>query len=263
MRPLAVVLCLAASATTTFADDGSKDIARAYFQAGVAFYDQGKYEQALNEFQRAQAMSHNAELYFNMAACEEHMDHYQAAAVFLRQYLLEKPTAPDKDNVMTRIKALEQREERVHREDGSVVGPSSVDELQKQQKELEQKYQRLQQQQKDEQEQKKKAAAKKPIGGFIALGVTAALGIGAIATGSYTVVSHNDLKKGCGATVDGCTSGDIDGLKGAAAGTDALIALTAAAAVATVIVFVLETRAHKKAQAAADQHAAITPGFVF
>jgi tetratricopeptide (TPR) repeat protein len=263
MRPLAVVLCLAASVGNAVADEGSKDIARAYFQAGVAFYDQGKYEQALNEFQRAQAMSHNAELYFNMAACEEHMDHYQAAAVFLRQYLLEKPAAPDKENVMTRIKALEQREERVHREDGSVVGPSSVEELQKQQKALEEKYQKLQQQQKDEQEQKRTAAARKPIGGYIALGVTAALGIAAIGTGSYTVVHHGDLKSGCGSSVDGCSSGDIDGLKGAAAGTDALIGLTAAAAVATVIVFVLESRAHKKAQAAAEKHAALQPGFVF
>src|SRR3954453_14429134 len=98
--------------------DGNKDIARGYFQAGVALYDQGKYEEALYEFQRAQALSHNAELYFNMAACEEHMDHYQAAAVFLKQYLLERPEAPDKENVKKRVAALEKRDERLHHPDG-------------------------------------------------------------------------------------------------------------------------------------------------
>src|SRR6476659_10073200 len=111
---LAVVL------VATGARAENKDVAKAYFQAGVAYYDQGRYEEALNEFQRAQALSHNAELYFNMAACEEHMDHYQAAALLLKQYILERPDAPDRDNVAARVTALEQRDLRLHRPDEAV-----------------------------------------------------------------------------------------------------------------------------------------------
>ncbi len=205
--------------------DGNKEVARGYFQAGVALYDQGKYEEALNEFQRAQALSHNAELYFNMAACEEHMDHYQAAALLLKQYLLERPEAPDKENVKARVTALEQRDERLHRPDGTapVVVEKPV-----------------------EKPLPPPPPPKKKIGGFVALGVTAALGLTAIALGSYTAVHHGELKDGCGATVMGCSQSDIDGLKGAAIGTDVMIGLTAAAAVATVVVFVLEHRKPKE-----------------
>ena len=89
--------------------------AKAYFGAGVDAYDQGKYEVALREFQHAHALSHSPALYFNMAACEEHMDHYQAAALLLRQYLIEKPDADDRGNVELRIKSLEERDERLHK----------------------------------------------------------------------------------------------------------------------------------------------------
>ena len=34
---------------------------------------------------------------------------------------------------------------------------------------------------------------------------------------------HGELKSGCGATVMGCSEGDIDGLTGAAIGTDVLV----------------------------------------
>jgi tetratricopeptide (TPR) repeat protein len=226
MRALCVVLI----AGTAWAD-GSKDIARGYFQAGVALYDQGRYEDALYEFQRAQALSHNAELYFNMAACEEHMDHYQAAAVFLKQYLLERPEAADKENVRARIKALEERDERLHRPEGQptpLVSPAPIVVVAP---------------------PPPPPAPKKPIGGWVALGVTGALGVAAIALGSYTVVQHGNLKSTCGATPIGCAQGDIDGLHGAAIGTDVLIGLTAAAAVATVVVFVVERRHAKAAHA--------------
>ncbi len=235
MRRAMGVLCVAVVAALLLsgaarAGEENKDVARAYFQAGVALYDQGKYEQALYEFQRAQALSHNAELYFNMAACEEHMDHFQAAAVFLKQYLLEKPFAADQDNVKARIKALEERDERVHRPDGEVHNAPTPP---------------------TPPPPPPPAAPKKPIGGFIALGVTAAFGVGAIASGSYTVVDHSNLKSGCGSTVAGCSSSDRDSIKSAALATDVLIGFTAAAAVATVVLFVLEHR-----HPAAAQHAA-------
>ncbi len=80
----AVVAGLVVLAATSTARAENVEQAKAYFNAGVEAYDQGKYEVALREFQHAHALSHSPALYFNMAACEEHMDHFQAAALLLR-----------------------------------------------------------------------------------------------------------------------------------------------------------------------------------
>src|SRR4051812_35834638 len=90
---LVAVIVLFCSAA--YAEDNLEK-ARAYFQAGVDAYDEGKYEIAMREFQHSHALSHNPALYFNMAACEEHLNHYQAAALLLRQYLIERPDADDR-----------------------------------------------------------------------------------------------------------------------------------------------------------------------
>jgi hypothetical protein len=206
--------------------------ARAYFRAGVEAYDQAHYQVALNEFQHAHALSHNPALYFNMAACEEHMDHFQAAALLLRQYLIENPTAEDRRNVELRIQSLESREEAVHRQEEARASPPQP-------------------------------SAPQPVAlpptpperprlkyTWALLGVTGAVGIAAIAAGAYTVAHHDSLKSGCGAMPGGCSTGDIDGLRAAAAATDALIGVTAAAAVATVVVAIIETRRHRAAHAA-------------
>ena len=106
--------CWSAASTARAAGENVEK-AKAYFAAGVDAYDQGKYEVALREFQHAHALSHSPALYFNMAACEEHMDHFQAAGLLLRQYLIEKPDADDRANVELRIKSLEERDERLHK----------------------------------------------------------------------------------------------------------------------------------------------------
>src|SRR3954471_11428564 len=115
MRAIVVGLVVLAAASSARAAGENMEQAKAYFKAGVDAYDQGKYEVALREFQHAHALSHSPALYFNMAACEEHMDHYQAAGLLLRQYLIEKPEADDKANVELRIKSLEERDERLHK----------------------------------------------------------------------------------------------------------------------------------------------------
>jgi tetratricopeptide (TPR) repeat protein len=115
MRAIVAGLVALAAASAAQASEENMAQAKAYFGAGVDAYDQGKYEIALRQFQHAHALSHSPALYFNMAACEEHMDHYQAAALLLRQYLIEKPDADDRANVELRVKSLEERDERLHK----------------------------------------------------------------------------------------------------------------------------------------------------
>lgn len=229
MRAIVAGLVVLAAASTARAAENVEQ-AKAYFNAGVEAYDQGKYEIALREFQHAHALSHSPALYFNMAACEEHMDHYQAAALLLRQYLIEKPDADDKANVELRIKSLEERDERLHKmnEPEPMVKPSAGPTA-------------------TETPPPSKPHLKYT---WVMLGVTAGVGAAAIGVGAYTVAHHSDLKNGCGNTIDGCTSAQISGLKSTAIATDVLIAVTAAAAVATVVFAVLETR---KGRAHADR----------
>jgi tetratricopeptide (TPR) repeat protein len=228
MRAIVVGLVMLAAASTAQAAGENMEQAKAYFNGGVEAYDQGRYEVALREFQHAHALSHSPALYFNMAACEEHMDHYQAAALLLRQYLIEKPDADDRANVEVRVKSLEERDERLHK---MTEPPPTLKTTQTTTAEP--------------------APAPKPHLKYtwVMLGVTAGVGAAAIGVGAYTVAHHSDLKNGCGNSVDGCTSSQVNGLKSTAIATDVLIGVTAAAAVATVVFAVLETR---KGRAHAD-----------
>jgi tetratricopeptide (TPR) repeat protein len=245
MRAVMAVLVLVGAGTVQAAPENLEK-AKAYFDAGVVAYDQGKYEVALQEFQHAHALSHSAALYFNMAACEEHMDHFQAASLLLRQYLIEKPEADDRTNVEVRIKSLEERDERLHKmnnEPGEIKQPPPPTVVTTQpppaKPKLHLKYT------------------------WVLLGTTAAAGAAAIGVGAYTVVHHSDLKSGCGATTAGCSSSQISGLKSTAIATDVLIGVTAAAAVATIAFAVLETRKGRVHAKAPSRVAFIGNGVTF
>ena len=242
MRGIVAGLLMLAAASAARAAGENMEQAKAYFGAGVDAYDQGKYEVALREFQHAHALSHSPALYFNMAACEEHMDHYQAAALLLRQYLIEKPDADDRANVELRVKSLEERDERLHKiEPEPTVKPNAG---------------------------VTPTATAPPAKAhlkytWVMLGATAAVGAAAIGVGAYTVAHHSDLKNGCGNSVDGCTSSQINGLKSTAIATDVLIGVAAAAAVATVVFAVLETRKGARARSRARKVAFIGNGVTF
>ncbi len=243
MRRVGIVIALwcawcVASAPTAGAAPEDIPAARARFRVGVDYYDAGKYEEALRAFQEAHALSHSAALYFNMAACEEHMDHYQAAALLLRQYLIEEPNAEDKDKVNMRIAALNERDDRLHRSFEPPLSPAPVASS-------------------PPSEPPVVVAAPTVVAPppkstrrvkytFIPLGLTVGAGLAAIGTGIYTVVHHGTLHDGCGTSIDGCTASEIDGLHRYAAATDAMIGVTAAAAIATVIVAVIELRRPKE-----------------
>jgi tetratricopeptide (TPR) repeat protein len=234
MKPIAALLLLCVAAPA-WADRETMTKAKAYFDAGVDAYDQGRYDVALHDFEQAHSLSHSPALYFNMAACEEHLEHFQPASLLLRQYLIEKPEADDKAKVEDRIHGLEARDEEQQRQKAAlakaaepVVAPAPVVVTPAPQRD--------------------KPKLKYT---WALLGATGLAGIAAIGVGSYTVVHHGDLKSGCGATVAGCSGAQISGLKSTAVATDVLIGVTAAAAVATVIMAIVETRHHA-------QHAAAT-----
>jgi hypothetical protein len=246
-----VVLMLMATNGWAQSAAANRQHAKELFREGVDAYDQGHYDTALTQFQKAHALSHSPSLYFNMAACEEHLDHFHSAAVLLRQYLLEKPAATDRGNVELRIQSLEEREQQQRKvaepapppltPPPAVVAPAPIVAT----------------------PPEPAAEHRKPRLKYtwVLLGVTAAAGVAAIGVGAYTVVHHDDLKQGCGATADGCSASQVSGLKSTAIATDVLIGVTAAAAVATVIVGVLESR-RARSHASAPSRVAFHGGAV-
>jgi hypothetical protein len=190
--------------------------AKAHFEAGAHAYDEGNYELALHEFEKSHALSLSPALYFNMAACEEHRHRLQAAAILLRQYLIENPAAQDRSKIEARIVRLETEDEQARRPREVVVPPP---------------------------------APTPPLGGsvqrrrpygWVALAASAALAVGAAAVGGWALADYGTLKNSCGTTNAGCSASQIDAMRTGAHVTDVLIGTAAAAAVVTLVLFVVD-----------------------
>ena len=77
--------------------------ARGRFQAGQAFYDDGRFEEALVEFQAAWDFSGRVEMLINIANAAERALKFDVAVEHLRLYLERVPTAPDREVYERRI----------------------------------------------------------------------------------------------------------------------------------------------------------------
>ncbi len=225
MRALLLALAVLLGGSAWAAEDLPK--AKKFFEAGVKAYDSGQYEAALRNFQQAHALSHNPALYFNMAACEEKNDHFQAASFMLKQYLVEQPNADDRVQVEARIRVLEHRGDAMKRPPENKP-PETVENKPA--------------------EPAKPVEAPKPkrVISWALLGVTGALAIGAIGAGAFTAVEHRRLLDSCGQTAAGCSDDQMDAMHYAGIATDVLIGVAAAAAVVTVVMFVVEPKLSAK-----------------
>jgi tetratricopeptide (TPR) repeat protein len=79
------------------------EAAKAHFAAGSAYYEQANYQDAVKEFNEAYRLSHRSDLLYNIALCYERLAQYDNAIKALEQYLADKPNAPDKVTIETRI----------------------------------------------------------------------------------------------------------------------------------------------------------------
>jgi tetratricopeptide (TPR) repeat protein len=77
--------------------------ARGRFQAGQAFYEDGRFEEALVEFQAAWEFSGRVEMLINIANAAERALKFDVAVEHLRLYLERVPNAPDREATERRI----------------------------------------------------------------------------------------------------------------------------------------------------------------
>lgn len=99
-----VALSSVASAQEVSADDDRA--AREAFQRGQAAFDDGAFEDALTEFQRAWELSHRPALLYNVGVAADRLRRTSQALEAFEQYVDLVPDAPNRREVEGRIRVL-------------------------------------------------------------------------------------------------------------------------------------------------------------
>ncbi len=86
---------------------GSDEEARALFDAATVAFDEGRYESALEYFQRAYELSHRAELLHNIGVAAERLRRDAVALDAFRRFLAAVPDSERRASVEARIAILE------------------------------------------------------------------------------------------------------------------------------------------------------------
>ncbi len=89
--------------------DPELERARVHMQAGVAYYDEARYDDAAREIEAAYRIKPVGELQYNLAQCYERLGRADDAAAAYKRYLDEKPGADDRAMVELRIQNLKLR----------------------------------------------------------------------------------------------------------------------------------------------------------
>jgi tetratricopeptide (TPR) repeat protein len=109
VRLLAVVLASIvglASATPTFAQDRQDAEARALFQAGQVAFEDGRFDSALEYFQRAYDLSHRAALLYNIGTAADRLRQDRVALDAFEHYLEAEPNSANRAEVSSRVQVL-------------------------------------------------------------------------------------------------------------------------------------------------------------
>jgi tetratricopeptide (TPR) repeat protein len=73
--------------------------AEGFVHASIRDYDQGRFEQALQEAEEAYRLYPLAQILFNIGQCQRALEHWDKAAYFYERYLQKLPGAPNRRNV--------------------------------------------------------------------------------------------------------------------------------------------------------------------
>jgi tetratricopeptide (TPR) repeat protein len=100
-----VVVMLAAAAAR--ADDEKTERARIHLKAGIAYYDEARYDDAVREMEAAYQLKSLPDLQYDLAQCYERLGRWDDAATSYEIYLKSGPE--DRKLVATRIANLRER----------------------------------------------------------------------------------------------------------------------------------------------------------
>src|SRR5215471_3837463 len=114
LRRVALIVALGAATSVAAlparaAEDAAAASAREHYQKGTAYYDLGKYTEAIKEFEAAYEIKNDPALLFNLAQSHRLAGNAEQALHFYRTYLRRVPKAPNRSEIEAHISALEQQ----------------------------------------------------------------------------------------------------------------------------------------------------------
>jgi tetratricopeptide (TPR) repeat protein len=226
----AILAYAAPAAAQTQADE---EAAKAHFLAGSAYYEQANYNDAVKEFLEAHRLSKRPDLLYNISVCYERLGRWDDAIASLQQYLTERPDAPDRAVIESRVTNYQTRRDQelarvVAAPPPIAAAPPTV-----------------------------APAPRRHVASWIVGGIGAGLLVAALGTGVTAHLTYNDLFTKCGGTVcsgDQTLRDEESFGRALTISTDVLLAVGGATLIAGIILFIVEAR--KKPPAA---HAWISP----
>jgi tetratricopeptide (TPR) repeat protein len=231
----AAILAYAAPAAAQGPTQADEDAAKAHFLAGSAYYEQANYGDAVKEFIEAHRLSKRPDLLYNISVCYERLGRWDDAIASLQQYLTERPEAPDRAVIESRVANYQQRRDQELARAAAPPPPPTAP------------------------PPTVAPAPRRHVASWIVGGIGAGLLIAALGTGVTAHLTYNDLFMKCGGTV--CSASDQTLRDEESFGraltisTDVLLAVGGATLVAGVILFIVEAR--KKP--ASTPHAWLSP----
>jgi len=86
----------------------NKAAAKEHYQRGTSFYDLGRYDDAIKEFEAAYQLKNDPAFLYNLAQSYRQAGKHEQAVHFYKTYLRYVPKAPNKADIEEKIKAEEQ-----------------------------------------------------------------------------------------------------------------------------------------------------------
>src|SRR6476659_900004 len=111
MRWLVLLVFLCVS-TFARADDTAQRAAKRHYDRGEKLFALGKFDEALDEYQKAFDAKPLPGFLFNIGQCYRNLGDYDQAIFSFKKYLKLDPNAPNKEKVDKLIEELEDKKER-------------------------------------------------------------------------------------------------------------------------------------------------------
>jgi len=102
-----LVACILSRGEAAQAQDTAS--AKAHFKSGTTFYDLGKYDDAIREFEAAYEAKSDPAFLFNLAQAHRLAGHTTEALHFYRTYLRYVPNPPNLADIQSNVQALEKQ----------------------------------------------------------------------------------------------------------------------------------------------------------
>jgi hypothetical protein len=219
--------------------------ARMHFQAGRSYFEQGRYEDSLREWQESYRLSDRHILLVNIANAQERLFQFNEAIESLNRYLqVGGPDATEnRATIEARIDGLRRSADRFAANQGSGDTTQTTEPTETTPTETTPTETSTTDQPTEQPAETSPEERPRRLWTWVGVGATGAFGVVAIATGAVALSRSSELEDGCtGNTCPSSLQDTRDSGYGLAIATDVFIGLTAAAAIGTVVAIVLEGR---------------------